>query len=381
MSPPYRLYGADLSPYSMKVRWLLQFKGIEHSWVPRTAANQGEFMRFAKLPLIPVLVGSDDYALQDSTPIVEKLEHRYPEPGVTPDSPALKFLAHLFEDYADEWVNKIMFHYRWTGEADQISAAQRLAAAMLEGQEAADLEPATAAIRERMVSRLHHVGSSPETAPVIEGSFQRLLGLLETHLMERLYLFGARPSLGDFGLAAQLSQLLSDPTPGAHMRATAPRIVAYVERMKAAQIEGEFEPLDTLAATLRPLLNDEVCAVYLTWMAANAEAAREGGSVSVDIPGGLFTQGVQKYAAKAFGDLRKRRAQAVDDAGLAALMTETGCDDFLAPPAGPLRSDDDSDAREDGDDERDLAEAQVDTQEGDQGGDEDGEPARRADED
>jgi glutathione S-transferase len=324
----------------MKVRRLLEFKGIEHSWIPRTAANQGEFLRFAKLPLIPVLVGSDDYTLQDSTPIVEKLEHRYPDPSVTPASPALKFLAHLFEDYADEWVNKIMFHYRWTGEADQISAAQRIAAAMLAGQEAPDLEAVSAAIRERMVQRLHHVGSSPQTAPVIESSFQRLLALLEMHLADRLYLFGARPSLGDFGLAAQLGQLLSDPTPGAHMRATAPRVVAYVERMNTPSVEGDFEPLDALTATLRPLLDQEVCPVYLAWMSANAEAAREGGTVSLELPGGPYEQGVQKYAAKAFGDLRKRRAQAVDDAGLAALMSETGCDAFLSPPAGPVHDDD-----------------------------------------
>jgi glutathione S-transferase len=316
----------------MKVRWVLTFKGIEHRWIPRTAAVQAEFARYAKLPLIPVLVGSDDYVLQDSTPIVEKLEHRHPEPGLTPAEPALKFLSHLIEDYADEWVNKAMFHYRWTYEADQLSAAERIAAIMLAGQEGADLPTAAAAIRERMTGRLHHVGSSAETAPVIEGSYRRLLGLLSAHLTNRRYLFGARPALGDFGLAAQLQQLLSDPTPGALMRRDAPAVMDYVARVENAQVDGEFEPFEVLAETLRPLIRQECGCVYLPWMVANAAAAAEGGAVSLDLAGGAFTQTPQKYAAKALGDIRRRRAQAGDDAALAAFLSDTGCDAFLPPP-------------------------------------------------
>ena len=40
----------------------------------------------------------------------------------------------------------------------------------------------------------------------------------------RRYLFGARPAFGDFGLFAQLYEALTDPTPGALMRAEAPRV-------------------------------------------------------------------------------------------------------------------------------------------------------------
>ena len=88
---------------------------------------------------------------------------------------------------------------------DLVRAAKRLADMLFEGAEAP--EGVEEAIRARMSGRLHHVGSSADTAPVIEGSFAQLIGILEAHLARRPYLFGARPCLADFGLAAQLGQL------------------------------------------------------------------------------------------------------------------------------------------------------------------------------
>ena len=177
MTAPFRLYGAELSPYSVKVRSYLRYKGLEFEWRARTNATQEEFQRYAKLPLIPVLVDAEETALQDSTPIIEKLEAQFPESSITPDEPALAFLSALLEDYADEWLNKAMFHYRWSYPDDQESAARRITDMIFEGAEKpAGIEDA---VRTRMIGRLYHVGSSPETAPLIEGSFTRLLGLLD----------------------------------------------------------------------------------------------------------------------------------------------------------------------------------------------------------
>ncbi len=335
MVAPYRLYGADLSPYSVKILQLLRFKGIEHQWLPRSQARQAEFARFAKLPLIPVLVGADDYSLQDSTPIAETLERRYPEPSITPDDPALAFISAMLEDYADEWVNKAMFHYRWTYPADQESAARRIVDTMLDGATVPDRASVEASVRSRMTERLHFVGSSAETAPVIEASYERLLRLLDAHLASRSYLFGARPALADFGLSGQLGQLASDPTPGELLKTRAPNVAAWLKRMDEAGVEGPFEPFEQLSGTLAPLLREEIAGAYLPWMAANAAAAADGAEVSVELPGGHFAQKPQKYAARAFQEVRGRRAMVADDASLAALLGETGCDRWLEPPATP----------------------------------------------
>src|SRR5262249_1562237 len=155
----------------------------------------------------------------------------YPEPSIHPDDPALVFISSLIEEYADEWGNKPMFHYRWFYEADQESGAERIASSMNPEATGDVLAGIREAVKGRMIPRLAFVGSSPATKDQIEGSFRRQLEILERHLDRRAFLFGGRPAFGDFGLFAQLYECLTDPTPGAIIRAQAPRVVAWIERM------------------------------------------------------------------------------------------------------------------------------------------------------
>ena len=342
MTAPFRLYGAELSPYSVKVRSYLRYKGLDFEWRARTNATQEEFQRYAKLPLIPVLVDAEENALQDSTPIIEKLEAQYTDQSIVPEEASLAFLSALIEDYADEWLNKAMFHYRWSYPEDQESAAKRISDMIFEGAEKP--EGIEEQVRTRMISRLYHVGSSPDTAPLIEGSFTRLLGLLDTLLGKRPYLLGGRPSLADFGLAGQLVQLSSDPTPGALLRSQAPNVVKWLERMEKPKADGAFASFSDVKDDVAELLRAEIAGAYLLWMDANGRAvANDASGVSVDIAGTTFVQKPQRYAAKAFSELRRKRSL-VDDEALAALLTETGVDALLAAS----RRDEDEVGDEDG---------------------------------
>ncbi|HET6303464.1 MAG TPA: glutathione S-transferase family protein, partial [Myxococcota bacterium] len=231
MANAYRIFGIELSPYSVKVRSYFRYKRIPHEWVVRGAAQMAEFQKYAKLPLIPLVVTPEDQAMQDSTPILERMERLFPEPGIHPEDPALGFLSALLEEYGDEWGNKPMFHYRWWYEADQDSASERIARANLPDAPDEAVHKMASAVKQRMVPRLSFVGSSAETKQQIEGSFERQLALLEAHLAERPYLFGGRPAFADFGVYPQLYECLTDPTPGALLRQRAPRVVAWIERM------------------------------------------------------------------------------------------------------------------------------------------------------
>jgi hypothetical protein len=165
--------------------------------------------------------------------------------------------------------------------------------------------------------------------PIIEASFERAARLLERVLPNRAYLFGGRPCLADFGLAGQFAQLLSDPTPGAFLKANAPNLVRWVDRMENPDAQGEFITFAHAADDFADFLRAEAAGVYLPWMAANAEAVAEDGLVRVEIDGRVFSQKPQRYAAKALAELQRKFQQASAYEALLALMSSTGCGDFL----------------------------------------------------
>src|SRR5256885_1203229 len=257
-----------MSPYSVKVRSYFRYKGIPHQWLLRNAASQAEYEKHARMPIIPLLVTPEGTGIQDSTPIIDQMERLYPEPSIHPDDGVANFISALIEEFGDEWGNKWMFHYRWTYAADCWSTAERIAQQMMGAQGTLAVAQARAAVAERMSGRLGFVGSNATTRPLIEASFKRTLEILDAHLAARPYLLGGRPALADFGLWGQFYETATDPTPGAIMRAAAPNVMAWVQRMLSPKAEGPFEDWATLSAGLLPLLGEQVGGLFLPWSAA-----------------------------------------------------------------------------------------------------------------
>ena len=85
MADGYRIIGAEMSPYSVKVRSYFRYKGIPHQWILRNAASQAEYEKHAKMPIIPLVVTPDGTGIQDSTPIIDQVEKLHPEPSIHPD--------------------------------------------------------------------------------------------------------------------------------------------------------------------------------------------------------------------------------------------------------------------------------------------------------
>jgi glutathione S-transferase len=330
----YRIFGVEPSPYSVKVRSYFRYKGIPHEWIPRSAASEAEFRRFAKLPLIPAVATPEGLGLQDSTPILERMEALFPEPGIHPEDPVLFFLSALIEEFGDEWGNKWMFHYRWARDVDRRSASERIAGSMLPALAGEGLAAAAAKISERMVDRVWFVGSNAETAPQIEDSYREAVALLEAHLAARPYLFGGRPAFGDFGLWGQLYECWTDPTPGAILRESAPSVVAWVERMLEPAAEGPFEARDALLPTLLPFVERQIGRLFLPWSDANARAIASGSEeLHVELGGRRWTQKPQKYHAKSLAELRRRHAAAAGRRDLDPVLERTGCLTWLTPQA------------------------------------------------
>jgi len=329
----YRIYGAEVSPYSVKVRSYFRYKGIDHEWIVRSQATMPEFQKYAKLPLIPLVVTPDDTGMQDSTPIIEKVEAAFPEPSIHPDDPCLAFLSALIEEFADEWGNKWMFHYRWARDEDCRSAGRRIARTMMPEANDEKIDEVATGIIDRMVGRTWFVGSSAQTAPQIEASYREAVGQLEAHLTNRPYLFGERPAFGDFGLWGQIYNAWTDPTAGGILRKQAPNTVAWVERMLEPEAigAGGWESADTLLPTLEPFLSRHVGALFLPWSDANARAIAAGDEeFSCQLDGHSWTQKPQKYHARSLAAIRTKYAAVADNGELDGVLERTGCKAWLA---------------------------------------------------
>ncbi len=328
MSDEYKIFGAEMSPYSVKVRSYFRYKNIPHKWLQRMR-HEEEFQKFSRLPIIPLVVTPEEEGIQDSTPIIEKLDQIFPEPSIHPDDPTLSFLSALIEEHGDEWGNKIMYHHRWYTDMDQVTTAHVLARDMLPDADGEAVEGLAKKVRDRMSGRGAFVGSSDETAPLISGYLDGLLEILEPHLENRLYLFGDRPAFADFGLGLQVYEAALDQSAGAIIRARTPNVLQWVYRMTDPRNDGPFEDWPSLQQTLEPLLVN-VGTYFLPWSAANAEAlAAKAETFSVELNGESYVQPPQKYHARSLSVLRERYAANAGNSELNRILEETGCLPYL----------------------------------------------------
>jgi glutathione S-transferase len=332
VSETLRVIGMEMSPYSVKLRSYLRYKQIPFEWIARNRSTEALFQKHAKVQLIPLVLFSDQDAMQDSTPIIERLEAENPEPSIHPPEPAARFVSELLEEYGDEWCNKLMFQYRWGPKEDARSAASRIASLMLPKYPLRALRHIMVPIMiRRMVPRMAFAGANETNAPHLERSWFRTVELLEAHLADRPYLFGSRPAFGDFGIWGNLSQAYSDPSCGKHLNSTAPAVVRWIEKMADPTALGDFEPLEKLMPTLGPLLEEQVAGRFLPWTVENARALEAGEpNTRLEFDGERYEQKTFKYHAWSFGKLKEKLAPVANDPTLKAVLEETGCAQYLA---------------------------------------------------
>jgi glutathione S-transferase len=340
MTAPVTLLGAPGSPYSRKMRSLLRYRRIPFRWVIRNSRHDPQ--PSVPVSLIPVLLlpgesGAEPEPMIDSTFQIRRLEELSRERSVVPPDPALAFLDFLLEDYADEWLTKAMFHYRWSFEADVDKASKVLPRWSKTSAPDEKIAPLSKLFRERQVGRRGVVGINETTAPLIEDGYTRLLSALDAHLAQSSFVTGERPGTADFALFGQLSQLvLFEPTSIAVAVEVAPRVVAWcevVEDLSGIEV-GEQDWLDPDAArdTLRGLLG-EAGRTYAPFLLGNAAAVAAGAEqMECRIDGQPWVQPPFRYQAKCLAWLREAHAALPDPARgrVDALLHGTGCDTLFA---------------------------------------------------
>jgi glutathione S-transferase len=333
MSAAYRLFGAESSGYSTKLRSYLRYKNVAFDWRARTAANEAELQTLSRFPTLPVLVTASGVAVHDTTQMMEALELDTPEPSATPADPALGFLNAVFEEYADSWLSKAVYHYRWTRKKDQRLAAQRVVEEYYADAPPDNRKAVEDAAIVRMLDQLRAMQLDGELGGAVEKSFKKFVKLLDDHLRKHLCLFGGRPSLADFSIAGQLIQLMRDPTPSKIIEKDGEFVAKWCEFMADPKPSGPFESLADLEETLLPLVSGDLASAFLPWAAENLEASLAG-EEAFDLVLGkeTFRLAPLRSSARSFRELRRRFVTAQDTPDLRAFTDAAGATLFLLRP-------------------------------------------------
>jgi glutathione S-transferase len=235
--------------------------------------------------------------------LIRRFEDAFEGRSAIPDNPVLAFINYLIEDYADEWLTKAMFHYRWYYGADIEMAGKILPRWSGIQSSEEDLQQRGKFVSERQISRLYVVGSNDITAPVIEDSYKRFLGILDALIQRQQFVMGARPASADFGLYAQLTQLAKfDPTPAAICMEIAPRVHAWTDIVDDLSGQPASDEAWMSVDSVRDVLGDllaEIGRVYTPALLANAKAIQSGNSqMETTIDGRQWVQPAFPYQAK-----------------------------------------------------------------------------------
>ncbi|BFM15431.1 glutathione S-transferase family protein [Maricurvus nonylphenolicus] len=280
----YQLYVVDQSYYSGKLHSYLRYRQLP------LEVNEISFTEWWKTGLrntglmkVPFLQSPDGRWLQDSTPIILWLDQQFPDSGILPDDPYLRFFCYLLEDYADEWLWRPAMHYRWSYSADAAVNSIRFSQKLITHIPGPKWLTALMAKWRQRSEYVKHDGVNKSTLEHVESIYLNNLQWMETILAKQPYLLGDKPCLVDFGFMGPMFRHFSiDPTPAKIMRDKAPHVYQWVARMWALKMDDVADanwnvqpgqlPQDWL-----PFVKD-ICEAYLPYLLENARTCRDGKS-------------------------------------------------------------------------------------------------------
>eukprot|EP00747_Dinoflagellata_sp_TGD_P210665 gnl/TRDRNA2_/TRDRNA2_83926_c0_seq2.p1 gnl/TRDRNA2_/TRDRNA2_83926_c0~~gnl/TRDRNA2_/TRDRNA2_83926_c0_seq2.p1 ORF type:complete len:380 (+),score=52.90 gnl/TRDRNA2_/TRDRNA2_83926_c0_seq2:46-1185(+) len=346
-----RLVGAPGSPYSNKILFYLRYRRIPYRWINM---NHPEAAGTAEAPgpiLLPKVIWPDGTVQNDSSFLIQRFEREHAGRSCYPQHRGLAFLGEVLEDFADEWLTKCMFHFRWIHDPLWASTGIAHHQSSLWSAPAENVERMAAFIRERQVSRLSVVGSNATTGAVIEAFYKGFLAKLDAHFAAGYpFLLGTRPSAADFAVLGQLHpMILLDRETSALTRAHSQRVCSWYASAQdlsgysvADESAGWIDPAKELPPTLKAIFQD-VGRLYVPFLLANASALKSGKEAfSVKLDGGtvLWEQPTFKYQAKCLGWLREafQSMSAADQRWVLTAVAGTGTEVLVSdgPAAAKL---------------------------------------------
>jgi glutathione S-transferase len=305
-----KIYGCSISYYTGKLEAYLRYKNIPYELLG-TEGHRKHIMAHAGMLQMPMVERADGRWLSDSTPILLQLEREHPETSILPANPVVRFIAHLMEDYADEYLWRPAMHYRWSYAHDREHAASIITDELLGHLSMPRFWKRRLVKRRQLGGFVHGDGVRAETWDHVEAGYLNALDGMTRMLEDRPFLLGEAPSLADFGFVGPMFRHFGqDPTPVEIMRQRAPAVYEWVARMwnlRSHKIAGNSETsfVANVPDDAAPMLQ-EICETHLAQLAANAAAFAAGpGRFSMTIQGCDYVDmPVSRYRVACLEDLR-----------------------------------------------------------------------------
>jgi len=239
------LYGFDFSLYTGRVRSYFIKAGLSYS---ERATSSRHFWKnvlpacSGKMTLPTIETESGD-VIRDGAAIID----HYEEKGghqFSPVAPKQRLLSLLFDVVGAEGLLRPAMHYRWGFPEENHAFLHLHFAAVMPKR--SDSDALAEAQMQKMRVACQSFGAVPETAHLVEALYLELLDKLNAHFRVYPYLFGGKPSIGDFGMIAPMyAHLGRDPKPLSLMQQRAPHVFRWVERMNRPEADAwEFESND-----------------------------------------------------------------------------------------------------------------------------------------
>jgi glutathione S-transferase len=219
-----KLFDWAPSPFSLKVRAILEYKGVPFTrtsvFQPKRLLELRRRGRVGKVPAIEI----DGTLFVDSTDIAYEIERRFPAPPIIPGQPRERGLCHALEEWSDESLYFIGLYFQWEDSEGRKLVPQAFGSSLY-GRMVYRL------FLRRVRGQIRGQGTSRKNPEHVRSDLRRHLEAVDTLLQDSPFLLGAQPYLCDFALLGQLVYLGRTPTGSRHL-SQHDAIKRYLDRMK-----------------------------------------------------------------------------------------------------------------------------------------------------
>jgi glutathione S-transferase len=218
-----RLFDWKPSPFCIKVRALLDHKGLDYERVPVLGRPLVELRSRGGIGKVPALE-IDGELICDSTEIAHALEQLTPEPAVIPSDPRDRARCHVLEDWCDEALYFQGLYLHWRDPEGRRQTPRAFGRSPM-GRAAFAIYASSIHLQ----LRGQGVGRKPRE--LICRDIERNLRAIDRMLSGGDYLIDEWPRLCDFALIGQLVYLGMSPL-GRRLLEQHEHIGAYMSRMR-----------------------------------------------------------------------------------------------------------------------------------------------------